>query len=229
MLHGGEPFDSTTVASTPPPLDSARKLRPWYLVAAMVLTWTIGIQGLATGFAQIAYLRAGNLVSAESLAPHIDQAEPMQYVAVVGEAARLRALAEERRVTFPLSVARLLLSGLLVVGSGLAMAGRRGARSLALQALAVNVALAVVEYSLTRPVRGAWIEAVVAAWASLPGVIPERAVFQDRAVWVWMWRLRFAVLDVGVLGLGALALTRPRSTTFFDAAAHAQASDGGNE
>ena len=158
--------------SSPPPPNPVRKLRPWYLVAAMVLTWVIGVQGLATGFAQISYLRSGSVLTAQTLAPQVDQAEPMQYVAVAGEAARLRAMADERRITFPLSVARLLLSGLLVVGSGLAMAGRPNARSLALQALLANVALALLEYTLTRPVRGAWIEAVVAAWAAVPGTIP---------------------------------------------------------
>ena len=215
--------------SSPPPPNPVRKLRPWYLVAAMVLTWVIGVQGLATGFAQISYLRSGSVLTAQTLAPQVDQAEPMQYVAVAGEAARLRAMAAERRITFPLSVARLLLSGLLVVGSGLAMAGRPNARSLALQALLANVALALLEYTLTRPVRGAWIEAVVAAWAAVPGTIPERDVFQNRDVWWWMWRLRLGVVDLGALGLAAFALTRPRSTTFFEAAAHAHASERGDE
>jgi hypothetical protein len=216
-------------SSPPPPSLAARTLRPWYLVAAMVLTWIIGVQGLATGFAQIAYLRAGNVVTAETLAPKVDQAEPMQYVAVAGEAARLRALADERRVTFPLSVAKLLLSGLLVAGSGLALAGRPNARSIAMQALLANVALSLLDYGLTRPVRGAWIEAVVEAWSTVPGTIPERAVFQDRDVWWWMWRLRLAILDIGALGLAALALTRRRSAVYFEAAAAAHAHAEGRD
>jgi hypothetical protein len=217
------------VDSSPPPSNAVRNLRPWYLVAAMVLTWIIGVQGLATGFAQIAYLRSGSVLTAQTLAPQVDQAEPMHYVAVAGEAARLRAMAEERRVTFPLSVAKLLLSGLLVAGSGLAMAGRPNARSIALQALLANVALSLLDYGLTRPVRGAWIEAVVEAWAAVPGTIPERALFQDRGVWWWMWRLRLVVMDVGALGLAALAITRRRSTTYFEAAAHAHASESRDE
>jgi hypothetical protein len=217
------------VDSSPSPSTAVRKLRPWYLVAAMVLTWIIGVQGLATGFASISYLRQGNLVTIETLAPGADQGDPMQYGLLLGETARLRAMAEQRQVTFPLSAARLLLSGLLVVASGLAMAGRPGGRSLALQALLANAALAIAEYALTRTVRGAWIEAVVAAWSTLPSLAPQRALFEDRAVWWWVWRVRLALFDVGALGLAALALTRPRTRTYFDAVAHARAGGGGDE
>ncbi len=53
------------------------------------------------------------------------------------------------RVTFPLAVGEVILSALLVVASGLAMGGRRGSRSLALQAIAANALLVLAAFVLT--------------------------------------------------------------------------------
>src|SRR5262245_17859156 len=107
------------------------------------------------------YLRQGNVADVDTAAAAARNSDdPVQVLMSVQEAARLQAMTEIREMTFPLSAAKLLLAGLLVVASALAMAGQPGARSLALQALTANVLLALLEYALTRHVRAASIDAV---------------------------------------------------------------------
>lgn len=214
------------VAGSLPPLPSTtsgpRRLRPWYLVAMMVLTWFVGVHGLATGCTAMGFLKYGNLPDMGEVTRQAKEGDdPVQYMVMVSEAAQLRAMAEARQVTFPLSAAKVLLGGLLLVASGLAMAGRPGARALALQALAANAVLAAIEYGLTRSVRGVWIEDVVRAGALIPRLPPEQAFILSRTFWWWIERVRFALVDVGIFTLAAVALTRPRTKTFFDAVAAA--------
>ncbi len=185
----------------------------------MAITWFIGVHGVASGFSAIGYLRDGGVPDVAAAQKEAGD-DPTQVVAVVMQAAQRRAFAELREVTFPLSVARLLLSGMLVIASGLAMAGRPGSRTLALQALAANAVLAVVDYTLTRGVRGAWIEAVVRASASLE-LLPEQQLFRSRQAWWWMSRVYFAVFELGTLAAASVTLLGQRTKTFFQAVAEA--------
>jgi hypothetical protein len=147
----------------------------------------------------------------------------------VHEAAYLRAISEQQHVTFPLQVAKLLLSGLLVVASGLAMRGRKGARALALQVLAANAMLALADYVLTRSIRSAWIEAVAQTGEMLPALPAQSGASSEQAFWTWTtrrpllwWSARiWFVLDLGALVLAAIALTRAKTKVFFDAVARA--------
>jgi hypothetical protein len=123
-------------------------------------------------------------------------------------------------VTFPLAVAEVILSGLLVVASGLALGGRRGSRSLALQAIVANALLAIVEYLITPGVRAAYTEGWIRAVATLSVSPEERDVLTNVGLLHWGFRLRLA-LYLGALGLGALALTRARAKGFFEAVARA--------
>src|SRR5687767_2461782 len=115
------------------------RMRPWYLVAAMALTWFIGFFGFWSGCTSIEVLRSGSVPEPAVVAqatPGSGDDAVAKMVTEVREAARVRAMIELYDRTFPLSVARMLLGGLLLVTSAMAMAGRPGARSLALQALA---------------------------------------------------------------------------------------------
>jgi len=203
-----------------------RALRPWYLVAAMVLVWLIGVQSLTDAFTTLLYLREGHLPDVDAMMRALPEAErPIEALGFLQESARLRALGEAVKLAFPLTVAKLVLSGLLVIASGMAMSGRPGARSLALQALLANVVLAVTSFVLLRGVRYAWIEAVVRVGEVLPS-LPESASPQQqqawevvigRSMWLWLSRIRLVVIDIGLFALAALALTRARTKAFFEA------------
>jgi hypothetical protein len=213
------------VDSVPPPPSrddpgappALAKLRPWYLVAAMVLTWFVGVYGLSFGATIASLLRSGRLPDVTTAALHTDT------LRAVGEYAALqqiRALLVHPGVSFPLAVAQVLLSGLLVVASGLAIGGRKGARGLALQALAANAVLVVAAFALTPFQRAAYVDGFLKAVenASIPA--PQREAFTPSML-LWIVRTRF-VLDLSVLALGALALTRARTKDFFAAVARAK-------
>ncbi|MDC3954690.1 hypothetical protein [Polyangium jinanense] len=219
--------------SAPPPPPSARKrtLRPWYLVAAMILAWLIGVQGLSEAFATLVYLREGNLPDVATLTSSMkDAAEPIEALMALQEAARLRTLGEMGYLAFPLFAGRFLLSVLLVIASGMAMSGRPGARALAIQALLANAALATLTFWLLRDARYAWVDAVVRVRDVLPA-LPETTpadqreawpLLLDRRLWLWLPRVRLILFDVGALVLATITLTSPRTKAFFEAVAAAQ-------
>jgi hypothetical protein len=124
-------------------------------------------------------------------------------------------------VTFPLAVGEVLLSGLLVVASGLAMGGRRGARSLALQAILANALLAVAAFKLTPFLRAAWIDGVLKATAAVELPPQQREIYARADFWQFFLGMKLVMIDLGTLALGALALTRSRTKIYFEAAARA--------
>jgi hypothetical protein len=205
----------------PPPSPSGHTLRPWYLVAAMVLTWFTGVHGLTTGCAYAMYLRDGTVPDVATAANNARGAWNTSDFTALRDAAELLAMQASARVSFPLAIAAVLLSGLLVVASGLAMGGRRGARALALQALAANAALLLVTYVLTRNVRGAWIDALMRAADAMPGEASQRPWFLMPGMPLWLARIKLAIFDLGPLLIGALALTSARTKTYFEDAARA--------
>lgn len=211
----------------PPPSQSRRKLRPWYLVATMVLTWFFGIHTLQAGLRIASILRGGTapdvVAATRNARGALDAAEFARLSKVLIHAVEIDALQVIRKVTFPLSIAQVLLAALLVLASSLAMAGRPGARSLALQALFVNAAFLALAYALTRSVRGACIDAMVRAIDALPRPTQKWADAASREVARFWWEARFKliVVDLGTLAVGAIALTRPRTKLYFDAVAEA--------
>ena len=206
-------------SSVPPPPSPARvKLRPWYLVAAMVLTWFIGVHGLNVGFSIASLLRSGSLPDAATAASHMSTPDDVWTYGFLQQA---RSLTAHPRTAFPLAVAQVLLSGLLVVASGLAMGGRRGARSLALQALGANALLVVASFALTPFQRAAFVEGCLHAVEGVTVTPIERAWVFSPVALQWIARVRLVIFDLCVLGLGALALTRTRTKTFFEAVARA--------
>jgi len=184
----------------------------------MVLTWFAGVRGLTTGCANAMFLREGRL---PDLKAAVGAAQGGLDFAALVRAAELQAMLAHVKVTFPLAVAEAMLGGLLVIASGLAMGGRRGARGLALQAILANALLCVAAFVLTRGVRAGWIDVVMTTAASLPITSPQRAAFSNpEALW-WAARLKLIIVDLGPFLLATLALTRARTRTFFDAMAHA--------
>jgi hypothetical protein len=207
-------------SSIPPPPPSghaAARLRPWYLIAAMMVTWFAGMYGFMSGFETARFLRSGRIPDITAVPQAGAAAEAL--ATALGEL--LRAQIANARVTFPLAVGQAILSGLLIIASGLAMSGRRGSRGLVLQALLANALFAVAAYVLTRPVRAAYVDELVHAAQKLPAGSPQRAQFGSSPVVWWIWRIRLVLLDLAPLAVAWWAVTRERSKAFFDAVARA--------
>lgn len=206
----------------PPPRPSSsvglRKLRPWYLMPAMLLAWCIGVREFQVGLSGIASLRSGRIPDVATAARNAEGSFDLPELAQLFNASALEAMQRSYRVMMPICIAQLLLGGLLVVASGMAMSSRRDARGLAIQALVANTALAFVTYMLTRGVRGAAIEAVVRAASALPLDLPQRSTFSMREA-LWWWSRVISACQMGLLGVGVIALTRPRTKAYFDALA----------
>jgi hypothetical protein len=191
----------------------------------MSLTAVVGLFGSSSGCATVGYLRG------ERPAPSMTDAGPEGELpawvrsGVVRERARLEALAAHHDRAFPLALAKLVLGLLLLAASGAAIAGRRGARDLMLQAVAANAALALLDWILTAPVREAMASAVAADaiehGVSVPELGLERSVELVRALVVWSERIRLGLLEAVVFGGAAVALTRTRTREFFAAVARA--------
>jgi hypothetical protein len=186
----------------------------------MLLTWIIGVRGFMEGCGTAMYLRSGLAPDVTAVAEQArEQGDSFKFMVLVVQAAQTRALSEFQSVSFPLSVGRMLLGGMLVVASGLALGGRPGSRGFALQVLAVSLAFAAVDYGLTRSMRGAWIEMAAQAGTLLPPNVPERELLTTPSLWWTALRVQFVVSELCALGVAALALTRARTRSYFDAVA----------
>jgi hypothetical protein len=218
-----------TSSAPPPPSLRYRALRPWYFMAVMVFVWLIGVQGLTDAITTLLYLHDGNVPDIDAMTRALTESDqPFKALGFLEDSARLRALGEAMHLAFPLYAAKLVLSVLLVLSSGMAMSGRPGARGLALQALLANAALAVTSFMLLRGARFAWIDSIsriADILPQLPGVTPP-----EQGLWTWVLdrrtllmlsRIRLIAIDVGVLGLAAFILTRARTKAFFEAARRA--------
>lgn len=204
----------------------------------MILSWLIGVQGVTNGCGTVAYLREGSMPDeVAALEQAKAKVDPVQGAVEFTGAANMRAIAEARRIMMPISIGRVLLSLLLVASSAMVLAGRRGARSFALQVLAANALFAIAAYVLTMEMREGWIsvavrgsgeiaEASSAATASPNGEPTAAALFLDGmrtpSFWYWAARIKLVLLEIGVLGLAALAVTSKRTRAFLDAVARAE-------
>lgn len=205
----------------PPPSRSLYRQRPWYLVAAMVLAFFAGAQGMTTGCSNAMFLREGRVPDVAAAAQAAKSGLDVMDFAALIRAAELSSMFAHRHVAFPLGIAEAMLGGLMVLASGMAMGGRKGARSLAIQALAANALFAIAAFTLTRGMRAGWIEVVTRAAEALPPGSPQRGAFANGQALVWVTRIKLGFFDLGPLALGLLALTRARTRSFFDAVARA--------
>ncbi|MFO0547439.1 MAG: hypothetical protein U0271_03570 [Polyangiaceae bacterium] len=205
---------------------ASRSLRPWFLVAAMILTWLVGVHGVMTGCGQLAYLRSGTMpddsVALEQLRTASDPTAALwEYAAVADN----RALAEHGRVMLPVSIARALLSMLLVAASAMLLAGRPGSRGFAIQVLVANAFFAVIAYAVTAEVRAQFVASMIRAARSVE-LPPNHPFAADESgassAWFWASRARLVVFDLGVLAVAGLAAANRRTRVFVDAVARAE-------
>jgi hypothetical protein len=183
----------------------------------MILTWFVGVNGMNMGFSTAARIRAGTMPDISTI---VHDAGTMADVVEYGALCAVRATLDHPRITFPLAIGELILSGLLVVASGLAMGGRRGARGLALQAILANALFAILHFALTPFVRAATVDGMLRALGTISLPQEQRAALANAAFYHWGLRMQLG-FHLGALALGALALTRARTKTFFEAVARA--------
>lgn len=197
-----------------------RKLRPWFLVLAMLTVWIVGVLGVTSGCGMVMYLHEGAMPDGESaLVSAKESPNAVQALHEYAVVVQMRAIAECKQVTLPVYIARVLLSTTLVAASAMVLAGRRNALSFGLQALGVNVLFAVVAYALTTDVRAIWIDAVVAASKELDLPAEEGQFYRSRAFWYWFSRGELIVFQVGLLLAAAFALSLPKSRLYLQAMA----------
>lgn len=199
----------------PPTDDPLQRPRPRGLLLTSVLCILIGWAGVLGAYREISFYRAEFI----NEPPVMATADAREQEALA-EYFRAERQIRERAgpVRLPLSVANLLLSGLLVFASSRAFAGRSTARSLALQALGANGLLAVGGYVLTRDMRGELVPVIVRFMktamknpANLPE--PELAAAFTSAVWAG-FRAQLALLLV-IYGLAWWALSTEQARSYF--------------
>lgn len=190
------------------PKSSPKAARPLYLVAALIVVWSLGVGGVMSGCGTLQFYRETTHASLE-----LDsKMDPMLRRSVEAQhEARVEALNANAGRTVPLAAADVLLSGLLIVACARALSGRPRSHVLALQAIFANIAYAVADYFVAAPVRDAIVAAGV---AHPPSLMPELGPGQLEAIYAWMFRF-VLVAHVAILGLAVFALTRPRVLSLF--------------
>lgn len=216
--------------STPPPnsLSNQRNLRPGYLILVMISSWFIGVFGLSDAFSKVMFLRDNTVPDISTIiAEFRDETEPVSAILYLFDVAHLRALAEVPKIAFPLFLGKLMLSVLLVITSAMAMSGRPGSRTFAIQTHLAYAALSVASFWLLRTPRYAAIDLMHNLQASLttifPAVPPQllesvRPAL-DKPLLLLGARIQLALFGVGGLLVGAITLMTPQTKAFFDAVA----------
>jgi hypothetical protein len=193
------------------------------------MLWVVGVFGSTGACSNISFLRGSQRMPSALQSDAEDPGtHPWVRSGVVRERARLEALAGEHQTAFPLSVAKLLLNILLVVAAGAALAGRRDVRSFTLQVVAASAALVAIDWVLMAQVREVMAEVVATdavdnGVGNLPDMDREQSLDVVRSIHLWAEMFRLAVLEIGVFGGAAVALTRQRTKDYFAAAPGADA------
>lgn len=196
----------------------------------MISSWFIGVFGLSDAFAKVMFLRDNTLPDLTAIIREFrDETEPVSALVYLFDAAHLRALADMTKIAFPLFLAKLILSVVLVITSAMAMSGRPGSRSFAIQAHLAYAALSVASFWLLRVPRYAAIDFLQQTQASWPSYFPSAPpnaveLCQNaftRPLLLLGSQIHLAIFGVGGLLIGAIALMTPQTKAFFEAVAKA--------
>jgi hypothetical protein len=179
----------------------------------MLICIVFGWYGLAMGCHSVQAYRAGSSYQHAPL--RAGQNVEAHEQALAAYKARANVLDQARKVYLPLSVANLLLSGLLVIAATRALGGRPGSRGLALQAVIANVVFTIADYWLMSPYRPKLVEAALLYFPPL-GSTPkplwpgDSVALRMSSVWT-MYRLQLiAVLLTYGAALLALSMRATR-------------------
>ncbi|MBI3200051.1 MAG: hypothetical protein IT377_15310 [Polyangiaceae bacterium] len=180
--------------------DSAPK-RPIYLVIALVTLWLSGMTAAAEGFAAIEIVRNPFSSAFSSLRG--------DAVSNVLSRAFVEGVISVAKRALPVGIAQVILGALLVAISSKALFARRASPWFALQVIAANVAVLIVGYALYQPVRGRVIDAIAESGLEQRPEAISAADFDKLVRLKHWWTFRFRLgLQLAVLGMGALAVTR---------------------
>jgi len=196
----------------------------------MISSWFIGVFGLSDAFAKVTFLRDNTLPDIPAIIRDFrDETEPASALVYLFDAAHLRALADVTKIAFPLFIAKLICSVVLVISSAMAMSGRPGSRSFTIQAHLAYAALAIASFWLLRDARYAAIDVMQNVQASLPTIFPYAPLEALKAcqgalhkpLLILGSRIHLAIFGVGGMLVGAIALMTPQTKAFFEAVAAA--------
>jgi hypothetical protein len=203
--------------STVPPTGSARK-RPWYLLVALLGAWLFGAAGMASGWDRIEFYRMSKI-------------DPTAISEIADDATRANVLAAHdhyvaamdagRAHIFPLGVASFVLGIAMWIVAGSAMTGRRGARTILIQVLLAQAVLLGVDFFVTRDVRAREMELALVFANARQVTADKEQLAQAEKITAAIMRIAPPFVLAGQVlarGLIIIALTRPRSREFFEAA-----------
>jgi hypothetical protein len=206
--------------STPPNGRTAVK-RPWYLFAALVAGWLYGWRSMSEGYETVMWYR-GERIDFTSIADTVTDSTARE--AILAAAAHLADVMDAARArAMPLGIAAILLGGAMLLFAARSMAGREGSRSALVQVLGVHAAVVVTGLALTAPVARAqfevWNRISDARIKVLLGITQPQPESQKMAeAFARVSPGVDAFMEIAFSGLIILALTRPRSRAFFEAA-----------
>jgi len=183
------------------PSDDSAPKRPIYLVIALVTLWLSGMTAAAEGFAAIEIVRNPFSSAFSSL-----RGDPVSNVL---SRAFVEGVITVSKKALPVGIAQVILGALLVAISSKALFARRASPWFALQVIAANVAVLIVGYALYQPVRGRVIDAIAESGLEQRPEAISAADFDKLVRLKHWWTFRFRLgLQLAVLGMGALAVTR---------------------
>jgi hypothetical protein len=184
--------------------------RPAYLVVALLLVWIVGLVGATQGCQTVEILHRPDVARTEN-----SRGADAEITRRGG--ALIDAVLAFRSTVTPLAVGQLLLASVLTLSAGLTLLGRGHARQLAIQAMVVYALFLPVDYLVRRPMRAITIDAFAEGTTFPPGVSSPEMADQRLLLW-WIFRVALG-LQLVILTLGLVAITRPRVRAFFDAMA----------
>lgn len=150
--------------------------------------------------------------------PALDLGHPLVRASLAREEARLDAMSAWHGRAFPLALGQTLLGLFLVATAMATLGGRRQARDLALQAIGANGALLIVTFALLGPVRYSMADAVARELsASQDASSDEPSSYEKRRAEMLATDRQLLYFQLGLYGLAAIALTRPRTLAFLEA------------
>lgn len=188
-----------------------KRLRPWFLIGTLAFLWFTGMFGTMAGCGTVSFLREGSIPSE----PAIQEVVHANDLNRIARTAELRSVAELKSRTFPLGVGKLLLSGLLVVASAGAIAGRRGARPLLVQAIVANLLFVGLEWALLPELRAHQAQALNAASPHITG--PEGETLRAQLAFMKSSPLVYLGIEIAVFVAGLAAVMSIRGRGFFEA------------
>jgi hypothetical protein len=212
--------DDRARSSRPPPPSVRPAKRPRYLAVALVGALVFGAGCWTEGCSRINFYRGGldqSQTLSSSIANEADRARAealYQHFTEVADAERSRA--------FPIAIATFLLGAALLALAARGLAGKTNTRSPLVQVVTAQAIVVVLGYFVLRDVRNAELDwGIEQTMLSQRQTLPADQYAQLSSMMAGVRRYGvpgWLVVRTLASALIVLALTRPRSREFFEAA-----------